>query len=495
MSEITCTPRTEKARSENSRVEGLRDPDVETFVEAARGRIRADAETVGTDVRSLEIQVRLHLPRLSRQALVGWSPDKVYEEVRLQAVVRAAEVRQWAQEAAYQAHASVLLNVEKVRRDLSLSFTDGYRTGLRFAEVRPSAGHVVQSRLHYLRSERADTVLQFGLFLPGATMPLTYVAFSRCDRQYVLDALAGHGLKAGPRETMVLTRMHGIAGIPANLMSLTVSRAVREIRARNAAEYVVTAYNPMLGFDGAAFLASGFTPIALSPVAYRYDEKGLFQTRRISGDSIPQSLDTPDNVLMVLGVTGAAKRRAAALGGLITVPRRDHSGGDHIASPATDLASPEWRTRLLGYRRTLETGWSDATAHPRYQAAPDSGGDSRGQCGVTSVWLARKLRSDLLAEPVYCQGRLRFDGDHAEGVSHHCWVEVGRDHDPRRLVLDLTGDQSAGATEPIIVGEHGDLAARGIRYEPAMRLGLDELPRDRVWPRFLALEDRLDAVR
>ncbi|MGI5154171.1 hypothetical protein [Microbispora sp. CA-102843] len=472
-------------------MDGLRDPDVETFVGTMGTRIRADAEMVGVDLRTLEIQVRLHLPRLSRPAIAGWSPDKVYEEIRLQAVVRAAQVRQSAEDAAYQAHASVLLNVNKAHRDLSLSFSDGYRTCLRFAEVAPGVGHLVQSRLHYLHSERADTVLQFGLFLPGATMPITYVAFSRCDRQYVLDALTGHGLDVNPDRIMVLTRMHGLAGIPANLMSLTISRAVREIRAENAGDYVITAYNPMLGFDGTSFLASGFTPIALSPVAYRYDDKGLFQTRRISGESVPQLLDTPDNVLMVLGATSAAKRSVGGIEGLIRVSRRTHSGGDHVRPVKPDFTSPEWTDRLLGYRRMLESCWSDRTAHPRYQESPVGAGDPRGQCGVTSVWLARRLRTDLLLEPVYCYGRLRVGRDDAEDVSHHCWVEIGPAHDPRRFVIDLTGDQSDGVREPIILGEHRALADRGLRYETAASLRLDELPRDRVWPRFLALDDRL----
>lgn len=463
-------------------------------MEVIRPRIRADAETAGVGPRALEIQVRLHLPRVSRQALVCWSPDKVYEEIRLQAVVRAAQVSQAAQDAEDRAHASVLLNVDKARRDLSLSFTDGYRTSLRFGEVRPSVGSLVQSRLHYLHSERADTVLQFGLFLPGATVPLTYVAFSRCDRQYVVDALAGHGLDVAPNRIIVLTRMHGLAGIPANLMSITVSRAVREIRARNAGDHVVTAYNPMLGFDGASFLASGFTPVASSPVAYRYDEKGLFQTRRMSRASVPQLLDTPDNVLMVLGVTPAAKRAVRTVRGVIAVSRGTHSGADHVGPARVDLASPQWRARLLGYRRMLETCWSDRTVHPRYQEPAVVGGDPRGQCGVTSVWLTRALRSELLLESAYCYGSLRFDRADVEDVRHHCWVEVGRPGDPRRLVIDLTGDQSAGAGEPIVLGEHRDLAGRGLRYEPAARLSLDELPRDRVWQRFLALDDRLSAL-
>ncbi|MEW9529728.1 hypothetical protein [Microbispora sp. NPDC049125] len=457
------------------------------------------------DHRTYEIQVRLHLPRLSRADIAHRSPATVYDDIRAQALIRAAEICQSAEDAARRAHACVLFDVEKVRRDLSLSFTDGYRTTLLFGEVRPSAGHVVQSRLHYLRSERADTVLQFGLFLPGAAMPLTYVAFSRCDRRYVMDALAWHGLAARPEEILVLTRMHGLAGIPANLMSLTISRAVREIRTRNAGRYVITAYNPMLGFTGSSFRASGFTPMASAPVAYTYDERGLFHTRRISRSPVPQRLDTPNNILMILAVNAGDKQSVASIKGMAEIPRRDHSCGDPVPPAGVDFASPEWRERLTSYRRLLEAHWSSATVHPRCHEVHGSTREPGGQCGVASVWLTRKLQTDLLLDPTYCYGRLRFDRDDLDDVSHHCWVEIGRPSDPRRLVVDLTGDLAGdraagrqgagdrgdGAAGPVVMGEHHALRSRGVRYEPVSRLRLDELPRDRVWLRFLALDDGL----
>ncbi|TKK88832.1 hypothetical protein FDA94_12200 [Herbidospora galbida] len=458
-----------------------------------RPHIEEDAETIGVPARTFEIQVRLHLPRLDRAAL--GSPEKAYEAIRVHAIIRAAEEQQSAREAAYQAHASVLLNVDKVRRDLSLSFTDDYRTTLRFDDVKPAVGHQIQSRLHYLRSERADTLYQFGLHLPGATMPLTYVAFSRCDRQYIMDALAGHGLKAHHDEILVLTRMHGLAGIPANLMSLTIGRAVRAIKERSDTRFVITAFNPMLGFEGTSFRAAGFRAIASSPVTYAYDRRGFFQTRRISRKLFPQRLDTPNNVLMILGVPTAAKTEVAALDGLVEIPPEVHSRVDPVHPSSIDFSSTEWHEWLSGQRALLENHWSDSTAHPKYFEIPREEADPRGQCGVASVWLARKLRTDLRVEPTYCFGRLSFDAAGVGDVDHHCWVEIGDGADPRRTVIDLTGDQARGNDVRVITGPHEELRSRGIHYEPTSRLPLDALPTDRVWPRFLVLDDRLGPRR
>ncbi|WP_157520645.1 hypothetical protein [Herbidospora daliensis] len=471
----------------------LADRDIENFIAAIQPHIEEDADTIGVPVRTFEIQVRLHLPRLDRAAL--GSPEKAYEAIRVHAIVRAAEEHQSAREAAYQAHASVLLNVEKVRKDLSLSFSDDYGTTLRFDDVKPAVGHRIQSRLHYLRSERADTLYQFGLHLPGATMPLTYVAFSRCDRQYVMDALTGHGLAAAPHEILVLTRMHGLAGIPANLMSLTIGRAVRAIKDRSDTRFVITAFNPMLGFDGRSFRAAGFRAIASSPVTYAYDQRGFFQTRRISRKLFPQRLDTPNNVLMVLGVPTAAKDEVATLDGLVEIPPEVHSRVDPINPPAIDFSSAGWSQWLCEHRALLENHWSGATAHPKYFEIPRGEADPRGQCGVASVWLARRLRTDLRVEPTYCFGRLSFDAAGVGDVDHHCWVEIGEGNDPRRTVIDLTGDQAEGNAERIITGPHDELRARGIHYEPISRLPLDALPTDRVWPRFLDLDDRLGPRR
>ncbi|PZG46565.1 hypothetical protein C1I98_14420 [Spongiactinospora gelatinilytica] len=466
---------------------------MEAFVRAVTPRIAADAAIVGVDPRTLELQVRLHLPALSRAAITTGPAGRAYDAVRIQALVRAAEIRVGLEDAAFDAHTSLLLGVEKVRRDLTLVRADGSVGRLRFGAVDPWAGHRVQARLHYLRCERADTVMQFGLFLRGARMPLTYLAFSSCDRRYMLDVLNALGVPARPGRVLVLTRVHGLPGVPGNLMSLTIGQAVREIKARGAADLIVTAFNPMLGFNGASFRAAGFTAFASCPVTYSYDAAGFFHTRRSATAATPQRLTTPDNILMARGVTRTAKRRlAAAVRPLRTVPRETYERREPARFCEPDPGDPAWLRRLTGYRGLLQDAWSSETAAPRYVGDGGPQGSGRGQCGVASVWLARRLHADHGMVPLYCVGSVTFTTGAQPDVPHHCWIEVGDPRDPQRVIIDLTADQAAGSPKPIVFARHSDLIAQGIRYTPLFRQRLDELPANRVWRRFLTLSDLVD---
>lgn len=120
-------------------------------------------------------------------------------------------------------------------------------------------------------------------------------------------------------------------------------------------------------------------------------------------------------------------------------------------------------------------------------------GSPAGQCGVTSVWLARKLRSDFGIEAMYCYGKLEFAGAYPESVDRHCWLEV-TSISGATTVIDLTADQAVGFTEPIIVAEEDSLRARGIYYRARIKKPLDVLPDDAVWTRYLVLADSMIAT-
>jgi hypothetical protein len=471
-------------------IAGLQDEDIEVFVRSAARRISTDARLVGIDRRSFETQVRLHLPRLPRMAIRTWPRRKTYEAVRVAALVRCGEIRQASEDAAYQAQLSLLLGGETVRKDLTFTGDNEYCVPFRFGPVLPSIGNFVQSRLHYLRSARGDTSLEFGLYVPGASMPLTYIAFSPCDRSYIIAALRALGINANPQEVLVLTRMHGLPGIPRNLMSLTIGQAVRRLRADTSVKYVVTAFNPMLGFEGTTFHATGFSPFALSPVVYAYDESGFFSTRRLGRGRVAQRLDVSNNVLLAAGVTRDVKRRLSrASGRICQVPAVAHQRKDIVALKSFDMRDPGCMRRLGEYRRTLESCWSRETVHPRYSMDAADVTGPRGQCGVSSVWLARRLRSEFGMNSTYCYGRLSVALPGVKSVDHHCWVEIGDHRDAGRMVIDLTCDQAEGLQRSVLCDRHDDLAARGLSYEVRSRLDLDELPEDRVWRRFLALSD------
>lgn len=473
-------------------ISALRDPDVDRFIDEASPLWRQDAHRIGVAARTMETQLRLHLPALPRDLFTRADVRDVYERVRVQAVVRSAEIGMSSVDAAYEAHFSMLVGGRKVRRDLTFAGENGYRLRFDCGPATTRAGQFIQSRLHYLRSARSDTTFEFGLFVPGATMPIAYAAFSPVDRRYVLDALRAVELDVEPHELLLLTRMHGLPDVPRNIMSLMLGRAFKHVRDAERAKYVITAFNPMLGFEGTTFHATGFRPFALAPVVYNYDQNGYFSTRRLRRGPHTQRLDVPGNLLLITGVTRDAKRALAKKPETIcTIPGERHRE-DGLPRRRFSPNDQDFLNRLVEYRKEIQAVWSARTAHPRYMLEYQDPADPRGQCGVASVWLARALRHEFGIESTYCYGQLRSTNPAISSVEHHCWVEIGRQSDPSRTIVDLTCDQAAGMGGPVLCGSHQDLAADGLSYNSVSRLRLDELPKDRVWRRFIVLSDVSD---
>ena len=435
--------------------------------------------------------MRLHLPAVRHESSNPDLHSKAYERVRPIVLIRAAGIRQELDRSEFLANASLLLPKDyRARRGPALEADDGARLELDFRPALPSVGHVYQSRLHYLRCARADTYLQYGLYLPGASHPLTYVAMSACDRRYRAASVLASGLYCNHDEYLVVTRMYGLPGIPANMMSLTLKHVIRAVRQTGRFKLLLTAYNPMLAFTGAALHASGFRPFALAPVSYRYSARGEFSTRRRSADPCDGSRDVGQNVLTARGVDRSSQRDITTKLRMSEVPTEAYLEAAPRERRLPEIRSEQWRDRLRLYRKLLEEAWSTRTIHPSYltdHASPQP--RSRGQCGVSSVWLTKELRRSYSTEATYCFGDLIFTNGEAEPVQHHCWVEIGADDDPQRVVIDLTFDQSDLPEEPVLCDNYAELRGRGLDYRAFNRLSLEKLPDDRVWQRFLALCD------
>lgn len=472
----------------------LTDPDVEGVLDGLSAEIKRDAGQLCIDERSIRTQIRLHLPGISRSCLRSQSPGSIYEMIRLQVIARCSRMQQSTDEAEILAYTSLLIGARQLRRDLTVERTDAPSVRLTFGPVQPSCGYFVQSKLHYLMSARCDTVLELGVHVPEARMPWGYVGFSSCDRPYLREALAGLDPAIDPSQVLVLTRMYGLPSALPNLMSLVIARSAHYLRHQAGTRYIVTAFNPMLGFSGAVYRASGFVPFALAPVTYSYDDRGFYESRRRSGDGLAQRLDTPPNMLLILGVDRHANRRLARISQVVDITRRSYL--ERAAPEIGDLASrkSEISSHLADFRRFLEEAWSVGTVHPGYIKEFTTSPGPRGQCGVASVWLARELRVKHGIEASYCYGNLETDVPGVEPVDHHCWVEIGPAADPGRLVIDLTCDQASGLGQETLCESHGDLARRGLRYVAFARHRLDELDQDRVWSRFLSLRDTVEGV-
>jgi hypothetical protein len=470
----------------------LREPYVEDCIRLNRDRIKRDAKLVGINVRTYETQVRLHLPALRDELGSSAQFSKMYDRVQPIALVRAAGIRQALEKAVLYANTSLLLPKDyHARRNLLLSADDGSKIDLSFRPVRPSVGYLYQSHLHYLRSVRSDTYLHYGIFLPGAKYPLTYVALSVCDRPYIADSLVASRLNCVREECLVLTRMYGLPGVPKNLMSITLRYVIRALRMANQARVVLTAYNPLLGFTGSAFQASGFRPFAVAPVSYRYTEVGEFTTRRGGADAPLRCHDAPPNVLTVRGVDKLSQKEIISRIRLTKISMKDYTTKTSTGRQLPVLTASDWIELFLDYRKRLENAWSLETIHPSYLGEKTAGPASRGQCGVSSVWLARELHRNFEVDATYCYGDLIFRDSWSKPVNHHCWIEIGDEHDPARMVIDLTCDQADSLSDPVLYDRHDRLLGQGLDYRSKTRLALDDLAKDRVWHRYEALEDAI----
>ncbi|MFJ8540920.1 hypothetical protein ACIRFH_02685 [Streptomyces sp. NPDC093586] len=440
----------------------------------------ADAALCGISSRDFDIQLRLYAPSVLGDGRTRRSFHSLYSALRPQLIARCSRIAGYTEDADLLANSSLLIGGGKARRDFTVQRADGSSVGVTFGLVQPSVGHLYQSRVHYLLSPRADTFVEVGCYLQGASRPFTYLAFSVCDRPGIVEALRAQGVPAERTNLLILTRALGLSDAARNLMSFTIGQAVKYVRTIGC-KYIVTAFNPLLGFTGSALHATNFQPFATAPVAYCYDAYGNYLTRRQSvSKKSDRRAGSYRNLLVALGTDSATRREIRKVKTL-----------EHLAEPAAGRpAAPRLSLDLADlwrYRSRLEAVWSAKTTHPSYALEPPS---SKGQCGVSSVWLARRLRQQEI-EATYCFGSLRFDDPAISSVDHHCWIEIGPPGDSARLVVDLTVDQADGFEEKVICRRFDELTRDGIHYRPTTRLSVDDLPNDRVWSRYTRLEESM----
>ena len=150
-----------------------------------------------------------------------------------------------------------------------------------------------------------------------------------------------------------------------------------------------------------------------------------------------------------------------------------------------------WADELDDYRNWLEKAWSLETIHPEYADLylPLS---PRGQCGVTSAWITYRLDAEFKLSATYCYGEiLDSEDDSIVVLGHHCWVEVGRQKDSARLIVDLTADQIDHVSGRVVCESYQDILKRGMRYRATTRLRVGDLIKDGVWERLRELNSAM----
>lgn len=483
-------------RSWRGIVEALRDPDIEHVLYAVDKDTSELGQRLRIPVRDIRTQLRLHLPLFSRRELQSTHAKTLGLETleRLEPdLTRTAEALHHSIARAGLSAATQALGLGRASGGLEALATQwnsiqdsGHATP---AVVERTVGLYIERNLHYLRAPRADSIRMYGVTRGAAAMPMAYLALSACDRGYVWEALRTALGNVSRDNVLVLSRVYALPGCPKNTLSWLLRHLRREL-ATDGYTHLITAVNPMLGFSGASFLASAFRPFATSPVNYAYDSDLRYVTRRTGLSHVGRLLDTPNNLLLVKGLNRHSQRRVEAADRLIVIEKKAYEEGDSPSDEASPVLS--LRPKLEEFRSRLEESWRPWTAYPGSERDfPWRQGDPTGQCGVSSAWLAKELKTNFSLNTTFCRGSLRFASDSIQDVPDHCWLEVSVNRG-EKFILDLTCDQAQGFSRRIVLDPALRLEKSGIFYCPIERTSCDELETNGVWERLQLLLREID---
>jgi len=144
----------------------------------------------------------------------------------------------------------------------------------------------------------------------------------------------------------------------------------------------------------------------------------------------------------------------------------------------------------LSARRLLEQAWTCETAFQNITILADDA-PSRGQCGVSSLWLSRLL-VDRGFDAVFTEGKISIPNDMSD---EHVWVEVC-DEEQKPLVVDLTSDQYKTVWgSPVHIGEYENGRTITGGYTPERRFHPYDVPRKKLLGRLALLEESITELK
>jgi len=455
--------------------------DAKNVLTKEREQLETDAKACRSSLRELEIQTLLHLPLLKRE---NWQDTRAsYRQVRDAVKQRASLISQFRTNTLASADLVNITPEMQVTRS-GIKTIDDRHIKIDVKAVTASIGHLYQAKLHYLLSPRADIVYEWGLFEENCEYPLLYLGFTLTDPR-ILASLGN--LNPPP---LTLARAGSIVDLPRNAFSYTIAQVANKLREKEGKiSGFVTAVNPYLGFTAASVCAGGFQCFATRPVNYWYDEYGSFTTRRFRTERSRLSTQLmPPNIQFF--------RKAGKSTSFPALNMQHQKELPPVPSTASinTLSPHEFRSIVeevaFSERKKVAQHWTERTKHPDFIGrSPQS--ESAGQCGVTSVHVARALIRRIPGIKIsYCYGDLLSSTDSIKGIHRHCWLLASMSG--VKLVVDCTPDQEGGIPgREVLVLTDDELQHLGLSYEARTERTVDALVHDRVWPRYLKLADSI----
>jgi hypothetical protein len=314
-------------------------------------------------------------------------------------------------------------------------------------EINEQDAKFIESELHYLRSFREDGIYRIGLFIKCFKLPICYMSFCKIDRDDKKEAIKKSlGSQSIDYYKMIeLSRVFGCGKLPKDCISFLVSCGTKHFR-KLGYEYMITAVNPYLDFNGISMIASNFSPFATRPVQYQYSiTNGEYITIRSSGKKKTCKIKTPHNILYIKEIQ---KQKEKLQIQMVNINKK----GSSITQIENDIHE---------LRNSMENIWSETT---RYHSTTFHHNDhkSKGQCGVSSMYLAKHLQEQGY-DVRFCEGNVSFDGRNQ--IENHCWLKLlnyGSQKDT--VIVDITADQN-GYNQKVIFKTEQELAADNIIYD------------------------------
>lgn len=451
--------------------------EVELFIEQNESEIIEFARKKDVDIGEVRKQIRLHLPKFDYSS---FGDDLFFNHEIIPLLDNRFKdylenVRKYLQESGY----SLIADSQTLKiKGCGIVQTEsvGHSFEIEIREVTPQHAEFIESKLHYLRGFRQHAMYRTGLYLKGFTLPICYMSFCDIDRDNKREAVkkALGNLALESTKIVELSRVFGCGNLPLNTISFLISRGAKHFRTLGF-DYLITAVNPSIGFSGTSMIASGFSPFASRPVRYRYStQNGGYIISRSPVMGLPARTKMPSNILYIREIRTTGEKKALK-----------HV---YINDDGTSFLKPIIEMDIYKLRGSLEKVWNDDT---RYHGSDFQHHDrpSKGQCGVSSMHLARHLQSQGY-DVRFCEGDVSFP-DNEKSILNHCWIKLLNYTDNgTNVIVDITADQN-GYEHKVIFRTEQDLASQNIKYEATSELHVNDIGVGHLIERLVYLESEL----
>lgn len=257
---------------------------IDNFISDNQKNINSLALKYSLNSKTIEIQIRLHLPFYDIEQLKNDNNNIVYEIcVKLDKYLKFYHYFNMKLDLKY----NFLFDSKiKGKNDIYIETKNNEKIKIYFKKINSVVtDKIFHQKLHYIKKFRKDTFESFGFFLKeNDKYPICYASLSICDRNYLINALKKVNILDDnfKNTILILTRAFSIENAPKNLMSKFFDCIYNYYTSNNDVSIILTALNPVLGFQGSIFKGSSYFQFASSPMIYYYDKNGVYLNRRTS---------------------------------------------------------------------------------------------------------------------------------------------------------------------------------------------------------------------